>query len=88
MKGGSCPNPSSSGAAPKALAQVLGPSEDRFRPPDLKGLAEVDLYGLPARFIRDKNLFWHIFCLLFIFLFLSIPNSRAELRAPGSRVDN
>ena len=32
MSGGSCPNPSSSGRS-GALAQVLGPSEDGFRPP-------------------------------------------------------
>ncbi|MBQ6313705.1 methyltransferase domain-containing protein [Candidatus Saccharibacteria bacterium] len=39
VENGSCPNSFFSGAAPKALAQVLGPSKKEFRPPVSKSIA-------------------------------------------------
>ena len=53
-------------------------------------LAEVDLDGLLARFVRYDDLLWHIASFLFIFVVfvLSIPHSHSQFCTPGARVDN
>ena len=53
-------------------------------------LAEVDLDGLLARFVRYDDLFWHIasFWFMFVVFVLSIPHSHSQFCTPGARVDN
>ena len=48
------------------------PEKDRFgQAPTSRKLAEVDLDGLFARFVRDENLLWHFASFYFIVYFIN-----------------